>query len=157
MRQIAAIVRWRPPALTTGSTSFRPFPRALGALANLRRRVLAEIFDFEDLTDLDYLTAIERRVREALDDLFLRLARNESEARDQLLRFGERAVGNGRAPAVEAQPCSLGRWLEAFAGQQHAVFCQLLVEGSHLGELLARRKHTRLAIVVCLDQNRESH
>src|SRR5690348_2278525 len=105
--------------------------QALFLLAKLGRELGAEILGFEDLADLDLgRLALERRgaALHPLDGLVERLDLDDPEARDELLRLGERTVDDRALAVIEADARALRARLQAFARKHDARLDELLVE-----------------------------
>src|SRR3954471_4721532 len=133
---------------------------ALLLLAQLGRELGAEVLGLEHLADLDLGLGAGHRVGAALDPLdrlFLRLHLPEPEAGDQLLRLGERAVGDNAPLAREAHARALAARLQAFAREHDAGLDQLLVVLAHRGEQLLARHLAGFGILACLDNDHETH
>jgi hypothetical protein len=107
---------------------FGPAQTVDGGFVDLRK-----VFGLEDLPDLDLFSALERSVREALDQLVFRTRLEDPEARDDFFGFGERAVGDRGAFARVADPRALRARLKSLGGEHDAVANQRLVERPHLG------------------------
>src|SRR6185369_15706466 len=84
----------------------------------LRRELGTEVFRLEHLTNL-HLGALEGSALEPFDRLFLRFHLPQPEARDQLLRFGERSVDHGSLSAREPHPRALRAGLQPLAREHH--------------------------------------
>src|SRR4051794_27060429 len=91
---------------------------------------LAEIFQLEEGTDLDFCLAlmvrdlVERRALCPFDSLFARLDLDDPEAGDQFLGFGERAVDNPDFAPAEADARTVRTRLQSLCVEQHARFDQ---------------------------------
>src|SRR5882672_3814622 len=119
--------------------------RHLRAQARLSRSQLGcefrtKVVSLEDLANLDLrLLAGAERAGAALDPfdrLFLRLDLKQPVAGDQLLRLGEGSVDHSPLVARELDPRALGARLQAFAGEHHASFDELVVVFAHRREQL---------------------
>src|SRR5690606_11037277 len=119
-------------------------------LAELARRVgRREVFIREEMTDLEGGALGGRHAADAGDRLGERLRLDDGEARDELLRFGERTVLDRRlAGASDGDARALRRREEPFAGDEHARLHELLAEPAHLLELLAAREHASFGVLV---------
>src|SRR5437868_5916040 len=65
---------------------------SLFLFAQLRRKVVAEIFGLENLAHLDFGSAVERSALQPLDRFFLRLHLPEPESGNQLFGFREWSI-----------------------------------------------------------------
>src|ERR1700690_3573897 len=74
-----------------------------------------EISRVEDLANLDRRAATERRARNPSDCFFLRFHLDDPVASDELLRFGERTVGDFGFSVVEGDARALRRRVQAVA------------------------------------------
>src|SRR5439155_11680069 len=79
------------------------------------------------------------------------------EARDELLRLGEGTVCHGLLPFRELHARALRARVEPLGREHHASFHELFVELPHLGQDLLVREDARLAVLVGLDYDHESH
>src|SRR6478735_5265823 len=111
-------------------------------LAELARRVdRREVFVREELANLERGALGARRAAHPGDRLVERLHLDDGEARDELLRLGERTVLDRRlAGASERDARTLRRRLKPLAGDEHARLHELPDELAHLFELLAARE-----------------
>src|SRR5215475_13414777 len=94
-----------------------------------------EILRLEHLANLD-LRFSRHGIGAALDPinrLLQRLALPEPEARDQLLRFGERAVSYRARRAGKPDAHAFGTRVKAVGGQHDTGLYQFFVEFAHLG------------------------
>src|SRR4051812_6271342 len=159
--QIASIVRW-VAELTCGRLGLLPLPlRGLRAqpfllLTQLGRELVSEVVALEDLTQLD-IAFLEGNALRPLDRLLLRLHLPDPVAGDELLRLGERAVGDGRRVPVVVHAHGLRARMEALAREHHARLHELLVELAHLPELLLARHLVGLVVLAAHDENDVSH
>src|SRR5437588_6230539 len=76
-------------------------PQTLLLLLQLGRERVAEVLRFEHLADFDLGAAAERRALQPLDRVLLRLHLPQPEAGNELLRFGEGAIGHGPLAVLE--------------------------------------------------------
>ncbi len=140
------------------ATSPSPPPARAGAapapeLGGSRR----ELRDLVDLAQLDLDAAAERRAPHPRDRFLLRPHLDQPEARDQLLRFGERPVRHRDLPVGELEPRALGRRVQPFAGEHHARLHHLFVELPHRGEDLLVRENARLGLLAGRYHDHEAH
>src|SRR5262245_6180256 len=117
-----------------------------------------EVFVREELTDLERAALGGRRAAHPGDRLVERLALDDGEARNELLRLGERTVLDRRLAALsERDPRTLRGRLQPFACDEHARLHELLDELAHLGELRAAREHAGFAVLGRVAENYEFH
>src|SRR3954471_3995474 len=154
IRQTASMARW-----ASNSVARRLLAQARLLLAQLGGELLAEVLGLEDLADLDLRLGLHRvgAALDPLDRLFERLDLDDPEARDELLRLGERAVDDAALVGAEAHARALRARVQALARQHHAGLDQLLVVGAHRGEQLLARQHAGLGLVGRLDHDHEAH
>src|SRR5207248_3597213 len=102
--------------------------------ANLGREVFAEILRLENLSQLDFSSAVERSALQPFDRFFLRLHLPEPESSDQLFRFGEWSVSHRALISLELDAHALRARLKSFTREHHASVYELLIELRHLRE-----------------------
>jgi len=117
----------------------------------------AEILGLEDLADLDFSPIAEGSALEPLDGLFPGLHLPDPEAGNQLLRLGERSIDDGPLLSRKPDTGTLRAWVKSLAREHHASLHELLVELSHLGQLLLSGHYARLGVLVGFHQHDESH
>src|SRR5207244_3352940 len=104
---------------------------ALFLFSELRREGGTKVVRLEDLANLDFGAAVERRALEPLDRLFFGPDLPEPEAGDELFGLGERTVCHGPFRAVEHDARALGARLKPFGGEHDPGFHQVFVVLAH--------------------------
>src|SRR5436190_17055020 len=125
-------------------------------LAQLGRELGTKVLGLEKLPDLDF-TFLERNALRPLQGLGLVLHLPDPKAGDQLLGLRERAVPHGALVARVRDPRPLRRRRQTLAREHDARLDQLVVEFSHLGELLLGRHGAGLILLVAFYDHEESH
>src|SRR4051812_47614569 len=112
-------------------------PQPLFLCAELGREFGAEVFRLEDGANLDLRLLARHRIGAALqplERLVHRLDLPDPEARDELLRFGERSIDDALLAACEAHALALAAGVETFARLHDARLHELFVVLAHRGK-----------------------
>jgi hypothetical protein len=116
-----------------------------------------EVFRSEHLANLD-IPFVVVRIQAALEP-FERLVHRfhvpQPEARDQLLRLGERPIGHRAQFAGEMNPLAFRAGIETFAGEHNPNFEKFFVELAHLAKQLLAGHDTGLGLLTGFDNEHD--
>src|SRR6266849_5049036 len=126
-------------------------------LTQLGRQRFAEILRIEDLPDLDFGAAVERRALHPFNRLLQRFRLNKPEPCDKIAGHGERTMAHAALFSGIFDPGAFRRRMQALARQHDARFHHLLVELAHCRQHFRARHHAGFAVLIGLYNHHESH
>src|SRR6185369_879663 len=127
--------------------------QTLFLFAEFGREVLAEIFSFKDLADLDFRLLARHGIGATLqptNGLLQRIALPDPEAGDPLLDFRERSRDHRPIVTRELDARSFRGGLQSLPGKHDTRLDQFLIKFAHLGEKLPAWHNAGLGGSACL-------